>query len=297
MRSLLLSLFIFMSTTAVAGVSDWIPFEHRNGQVLIQVKVEGIDSYAMMDSGASINLINQNFVDHHQLELQKLRDKITIQGVHGKSERDVFRDVSTEMFGQDLALDYVSGDFAEPEIALILGAPLLDKYVFQFDYPNSRLRLIDHDSIDLIEVKNITMRSRRDYDQPIVKVNLNDEVEAWLILDTGASTGIYLQREVADNHGWLESFTVSRGLSRGVNTVAEVESFSLPLVEFGPYLLEDVEIIVPIEGVRTDFGKNRQQLNSRVRGVKIDGLLGYDILQHFILTIDYKNGRGHIHAQ
>lgn len=296
MRLLLFFVLLVVSATATGGVSDWIPFEHRNGQVMMQVKVAGIDSYAIMDSGASINLINQSFVDHNQLELEKLRGKITIQGVHGKSERDVFRDVPSEMFGQKLALDYVAGDFAGSNVALILGAPLLDKYVFQFDYPNSRLRLIDHDSIDLINVKNIPMRSRRDYDQPIVQVNLNNEVEAWLILDTGASTGVYLQREVAAKHGWLETFELTQHQSRGVNTVADVESFLLPSLELGPYALADVRITVPKEGVRTDYGKNRSQLNSRVRGVKIDGLIGYDVLQHFILTIDYKNGRGHIHA-
>ncbi|CAB0150390.1 hypothetical protein PSI9734_00944 [Pseudidiomarina piscicola] len=296
MRSVLYFILILMSFTATAGVSDWIPFEHRNGQVLVEVKVNGIDSYAIMDSGASVNLINQNFIDHHQLNLEKLRGTILVQGVHEKSERDMFRDVPTEMFGQNLELDYVAGDFAEHQIALIIGAPVLDKFVFQFDYPNSQLRLIDHDSIDLLEVKNIPMRSRRDYGQPIVNVNLNDEVEAWMILDTGASTGLYLQREIAEEHGWLESFTTEKGRSRGVNTIAEVESFILPLFEFGPYLLEDIRVTVPKAGVRADFGKNRSQLNSRVRGVKVDGLIGYDVLKHFILTIDYKNGRGHIHA-
>ncbi|MDN7123868.1 aspartyl protease family protein [Pseudidiomarina terrestris] len=263
---------------------------------MMQVQVAGIDTYAIMDSGASINLINQSFVDHHQLELQKLRGKIMIQGVHGKSERDVFRDVPTEMFGQSLALDYVAGDFAGSDVALIIGAPVMDKYVFQFDYPNSRLRLIDHDSIDMINVKNLPMRSRRDYDQPIVQINLNNEVEAWLILDTGASTGIYLQREIAEKHGWLENYPTTKHLSKGVNQIAEVESFPLPLLGFGPFDLADVRVTVPKEGVRADFGKNRSELNSRVRGVKIDGLLGYDVLKHFVLTIDYKNGRGHIHA-
>lgn len=65
---------------------------------------------------------------------------------------------------------------------LLLGAGLLEKFIFQIDYPNNRLRLFERDSIDLAKLKNIDMQIDRGTGQPIVKVELNGEKNAWLFL-------------------------------------------------------------------------------------------------------------------
>ncbi|WP_404407378.1 aspartyl protease family protein [Pseudidiomarina marina] len=297
MRNLLIIISFIVSTSAMAGVSAWVPFEHDNGHIRVKVTVEGIEAWAIMDSGANINGINQAFIEKHGVTPRKHRGKIRVQGVHGVKERIAYRDVKTEMFGQNLELDYVELNFGGEDTAIILGSPVLEQYVLQFDYPNSRMRFIDHDSIDMANVKNLPMRPRRGIGDPIVKVDLNGDTEVWLILDTGSTSGVYLNREVAEDHGWLEKFPLQQGISRGVNTTGNVEMFRIPTLGFGPFLLENVGITVPEAGVNATFGEAEAELNTRVGSVRVDGLIGYDVLQHFILTIDYKFGRGHIHAE
>lgn len=297
MRKLLIIVSFIFSASAMAGVSGWVPFEHDSGHIRVKVQVEGVEGWAIMDSGANINGINQAFIEKHGLNPKKHRGKIKVQGVHGTKERIAYRGVKTDMFGQSLALDYVELNFGGEDTAIILGSPVLEQFVLQFDYPNSRMRFIDHDSIDMAKVKNLPMRPRRGIGDPIVKVDLNGDTEAWLILDTGSTSGVYLSREVAENNGWLTQFPLTQGISQGVNTTGNVEFFRIPTLGFGPFLLENVGITVPEAGVNAKFGEAEDELNTRVRSVRVDGLLGYDVLQHFILTIDYKFGRGHIHAE
>ena len=102
---------------------------------------------------------------------------------------------------------------------------------------------------------------------------------------------------MAENNGWLTQFPLTQGISQGVNTTGNVEFFRIPTLGFGPFLLENVGITVPEAGVNAKFGEAEDELNTRVGSVRVDGLIGYDVLQHFILTIDYKFGRGHIHAE
>lgn len=297
MRKLLIIISFIFSASAMAGVSAWIPFEHDSGHIRVKVQVEGVEGWAIMDSGANINGINQAFIEKHGLNPKKHRSKIKVQGAHGTKERIAYRDVKTDMFGQSLALDYVELNFGGEDTAIIIGSPVLEQFVLQFDYPNSRMRFIDHDSIDMAKVKNLPMRPRHGIGDPIVKVDLNGDTEVWLILDTGSTSGVYLSREVAENNGWLTQFPLTQGISQGVNTTGNVEFFRIPTLGFGPFLLENVGITVPEAGVNAKFGEAEDELNTRVRSVRVDGLIGYDVLQHFILTIDYKFGRGHIHAE
>jgi len=296
-RTILIIISFIFSASTMAGVSAWVPFEQDNGHIRVKVTIEGVEGWAIMDSGANINGINQAFIEKHGLTPKQHRSKIKVKGVHGVKERIAYRDVKTEMFGQNLELDYVELNFGGEDTAIILGAPVLEQYVLQFDYPNSRMRFVDHDSIDMANVKNLPMRPRRGIGDPIVKVSLNGETEVWLILDTGSNSGVYLNREVAEDHGWLEKFPVTQGISRGVNTTGNVDMFRIPTLGFGPFLLENVGITVPEAGVNATFGEAEDELNTRIGSVRVDGLIGYDVLQHFILTIDYKFGRGHIHAE
>jgi hypothetical protein len=60
----------------------------------------------------------------------------------------------------------------------------------------------------------------------------------------------------------------------------------------GPFEMEDVEVMVPGPGQELnlrDRGSEEWQTGTRIkRGKASDGILGYDILQHFIVTFDHK---------
>ena len=66
------------------------------------------------------------------------------------------------------------------------------------------------------------------------------------------------------------------------------DSFTLSEMSFGPFVLENISISVPAEGQNENFSTTYGY------GKSIKGILGYDVLKHFVLTIDYKTGYMHV---
>ncbi|KFZ28786.1 hypothetical protein IDAT_06165 [Pseudidiomarina atlantica] len=291
---ILIACFIF-SNAAFAQATKWFPFENTNGHIRIPVTVAGIDTFAIIDSGSQVNAINLAFMEEHGLEYDS-HQRINIKGAHGVKERKIYREIPTTLVGLDLNMEMVGIDLGHHQNGILLGAPVLNQFVLQFNYPEGKMRIAAPGTFNLREVGNLEMRAQKGSGQPLVKVNLNNEIERWLLLDTGNSGGIYMERIVATSYDWLKKYPSEMGLSRGVNEVANVEYFQLPTLGFGPYTLENIRVVVPAEGEAMDFGDRYSNVNSRTRGVKISGILGHDVLKHFILTLDYNNGLGHVYV-
>jgi len=74
-----------------------------------------------------------------------------------------------------------------------------------------------------------------------------------------------------------------------------VERFNLPELTIGPIVLENVVVIVPGEGEKTNVGQDViAKLGTRIKETASDGILGYDVLKHFVVTIDYKRSFLHL---
>lgn len=159
------------------------------------------------------------------------------------------------------------------------------------------MRLITRDTMDLGKLKNLRSRKdRQDGGSPIVQMSLNDAKPIWLTLDTGNSGGILVERNIAKRAGWLETFAREDTTYSGVNSTARFEDFVLPKATIGPYELENVKVSVPAQGERLPLFKKeiRTGSNIRTKRGKAKGLIGYDVLKHFVVTIDYRSGDVHI---
>jgi len=277
-----------MSPLSSFAASKWIDFEIENGLITLPVVVSGIHGKAIIDTGAQVNAINQSFIDRYHLELNK-GGTAKVTGVYGEELRTYYNDVPTKLFDAGLELDQLTsmriGHYSN---ILLLGGGFLKEFIFQIDYPNSRMRLFKRDSLDLYRLKNIKAQIDRGSKHPVVKVNLNNEKDVWLVLDTGNSGGIFLKRSAATSEGWLEKFVTKSTLVQGVLDVGQQEVFALPEVTFGPFVLENVAISVPMKGQSENIS------TSHSYGKNVKGLLGYDVLKHFVLTIDYKTGYMHV---
>ena len=54
---------------------------------------------------------------------------------------------------------------------------------------------------------------------------------------------------------------------------------------------------VPAEGQKMNISDKTSRTTAGVqKGIHAKGLLGYDVLKHFVLTLDTKNWRAHIAA-
>ncbi|MBB1437602.1 aspartyl protease family protein [Shewanella sp. SG41-4] len=276
------------------AVTNWVNFEVINGHINLPVTIKGIEGRAILDSGSQLNAINISFINKNGFEFSK-GSKINVKGVYGTEIQQLYNNVQANLFGADIELDELVGlRLGHHEVQLLLGAGLLEKFIFQIDYPNNRLRLFERDSLDLAKLENIEMQMDRGTGQPIVKVELNGEKNAWLILDTGNNGGLFLKRTLATDSNWLSQYGAQSGTGFGVNNVATIDNFRLPEVKFGPFTIENVQASVPAEGQNESItGQDRSGL-SRIKGKNIKCLVGYDILKHFVLTIDYKSGHMHV---
>jgi hypothetical protein len=287
----LLGLVCWLS--ASAGVSVWVPFDSDGGHISIPVTLNGVETRAILDSGAALNGISERFLSDHEGEYSVSQEMI-VSGVHGSRRVRQVDGIDISMFGASFKIDRLvplriySAD-------LVVGLAFFQNFILQIDYPNSRLRIITRDAMDLKDAANVRMKKNGSMSQPMVKVELNDEYKAWLMLDTGNSTGIFMPRKPAIRYGWLEEFGTTDVQIRGVNKVSASQSFNLPKMTIGPFTMENVIAMVPAEGNETNVGReSTTRTGSRIKKDYSDGILGYDVLKHFVVTIDYKRALLHL---
>lgn len=282
--------------SAVAQVTPWVDIHLKGGALFVETEVAGIPGYSLIDTGAQINAINEQFLATTEESFRKGR-KVAISGVFDSSRRNTYREVPVTIFGGELVFsDLVEVNIGPPENQLILGAGFLQLLVFQFDYPNQRLRAFSRDMIDLESLINVESKRDPYGGSPIVKVRLNDEKDVWLMIDTGNTGGILLDRNFARKRGWLQSYSSTEGMSVGVNSSGNLEHFTLPSMKIGEYIIDHPKISVPAKGEKTELFKTNRTIDSMIqrRRQKAEGILGYDVLKHFVVTIDYKEGYVHI---
>ena len=290
-----LSLLLVICTQPVrAGVTEWMDIRVVDGNLMVETEVAGIPGQSIIDTGATITAINAGFLESNDLSFKKGR-RITVTGVFGESKRSTYREVPGAIFGGPVTfLNVVDLELGEPDIQLLLGANFFASYVFQFDYTNERMRLITRDSVDLKAIKNVDAKRDRSNGSVVVKVGLNESGDAWMLMDTGLTGGILVERSFANRQDWIGTFPSVDGTATGVISSGQMEYFRLPSIDVGPFKIENVLVSVPAEGETLKIFETITPTGSRLeRRNASEGILGYDVLKHFVVTIDYD--RGYVH--
>ena len=88
---------------------------------------------------------------------------------------------------------------------------------------------------------------------------------------------------------------MEKGLAFGAFESNETENFHLPEVQLGPFRIENVRTTVVADGeVMNPLSKATAVTGTHIMSKNVKGIVGYEVLKHFVLTIDYKNGRMHV---
>jgi len=286
-------LAVFTINTS-AGVTEWIDFKLEGGHVKIPITVAGIATYGILDTGAQVNAINKAFVNKNKLVLDK-GGKVRVKGVFGIENKPSYNNVPISFFGIESELDkLVQINLGLHKNGMLFGSGFFDKFIVQLDYPNRKMRLMTHDTVSVKKFQNIEIKRQKGTGMPIVKVHLPGDRSLWLVLDTGNSGGMIVDRKVALNMGWLKDHETVSSISMGANSISMTENFRIPLLKFGPYDLENVLVSIPAEGKKSNLTNQYERTGSRIKGKKVQGIIGYDVLKHFLVTIDYKKGFAHI---
>ncbi len=276
-----------------AAVSNWESFEIRHDHILLPIKVNGVETNALLDSGANVNVISSRFIETYGSDLSST-GRMKLKGAFGTETRRTYSNINLELWGASFKQDNMVAANMPRDISVVLGTRFFHQFLFQIDYPNSRLRILSRDAVDLRKLKNVPAKV---IDRMVnVKVDLNGQKDLWLLLDTGSDSGITTRRMFAEQYGWLEQFELEPLKVMGANRVTDVQEFTLPYVELGPFVIEDVPTSVPAEGKSITFGRaGANATGSNIKNRKVSGILGYEVLKHFIMTIDFK--KGHVHLE
>ncbi|PIP79990.1 MAG: hypothetical protein COW84_07525 [Gammaproteobacteria bacterium CG22_combo_CG10-13_8_21_14_all_40_8] len=264
-------------------------FKLERGHIHIPIEIMGKKGTAILDSGAGINGISPDMLVKFGDQFRR-DSKMRIQGVYGTEKKQVYSQIPVKMFGETFTLDkFVEGNFGSADV--LLGLSFFRAFVVQIDYPHSKLRMMTRDALDMSHLSNVPMKKNPSTLLPLVKVDINGSGNIWLTFDTGNAGGILLNDKAMSYLGLTPKKNEERkiGVSAGMNsTFALNELFTLNSVKIGPFELENVQGTHALSGQKNNMdnhgGGNR--LSSR-NGKSSLGLLGFDVLKHFVVTIDY----------
>lgn len=300
-RLFLLCALCVMSPSLFAGATEWHEFEIDAGQILLDVEIGGHKTKALLDTGATTTFINADFVEKNNIPHRRGK-KVVVEGIFEERKDHMLKDLEVKLFGVNIPVDSAAPFRGDDETGLILGLNFLMLNVMQIDYPNKRMRFIQRGSIDLRKLANVPLKFTAGKSALVAELEVGEPAKLTkLMLDTGNSGGIYVERYFAKSLGWLDKYQVTENLTSGANKKnVEMALMVLPQAKFGPYPLADVIVHTPADSETSTNISQRQEKrlnNSRVpRSTGYDGILGYDILKHFVLTLDAKRGLLHIYA-
>lgn len=290
----LVLLIIVSVQPAKAGVTEWMDIQVINGNLVVETEVAGIIGQSIIDTGSTITAVNANFLEAEGLSFKTGR-KVTIEGVFGRSRRSTYLEVPGAIFGAPVTFsNLVDLELGSPDVQLLLGANFFRNHIFQFDYTNERMRLMTRDAVDLKAIKNVDAKKDTNSGALVVRANMDEEGIAWLLMDTGAAGGLLIDRKLANRLGWIDAYPSVDGVTTGVISGSAMEYFRVPSIGVGPFNIENVLVSIPAEGESPKFFESILPTGSRIpRRNAADGILGYDVLKHFVVTIDYD--RGYVH--
>ena len=288
--------FVFMPSIAGADTSDWIPITIKDGKLRIPSSFAGIDGYSIIDTGANQSAINRRFLRTNHLSLAAAGE-ITVKGFFKKQKRPIYKNLSMTLLGMQVRFPHLPEvSLRSAQIQMLIGGDFLEKFIFQFDYPNQRMRWLTRDTMDLHSLSNIPSRKDKQTAGVLVKVVLNGRQSLWVTVDTGAKSGLWIERSFAARKGWLaESHTINRRAS-GVNTSGTIQQFRLPSVKLGEFESTNTLVSVPGANQKTTLFERTARRGSKIQrsAGESRGLLGWDVLKDFVVTIDYRIGKIHL---
>jgi len=297
-RKLLIILFLFTSSHLYAGATEWQDIEIENGFLLLDIEIAGVPAKAMLDTGAESIAVNEDFLEKNNISY-KQAERVTIQGVYGERKTRMIKNLKLKILGTEIpvkrALPYSGGD----DVAVIIGLPFFKSFIFQIDYPKKRMKLITRDSLNLNKLKNVKMKHGNNKQSLVVTAYLEEGKSVNLLFDTGSNSGLLFSNKYAERQGWLEKYVKTEGVSSGINETRDTHLLELPYFKIGPYDLSNVMTIVPKKGQETHISQRQQvaETGSKFKkGASYEGILGYDILKFFVVTLDAKTASMHIIA-
>ncbi len=282
---------LFLAASVLAQQPDeagWIPFAESEDRPAIEVTINDKKTIALIDTAISVNAVSTEFAREAGIEpgpqTRSYRD------IHDGKELPLSSKFILDLGGNPVELENAAMVPAQGT-GLIVGRPLLNMVVLQIDYPNRRLRFLPPDAAEF--EGNVNIRRGR-FNQPMIETRINGK-RTWMTLDTSGKGVCLLTDRIVGKHKWRgPEVSVDALRAAGLEVRPDVRTMQLDSLEFGPFHIKDVVAATPTGAEAAYDGYGAGRIHEKFGG---DGILGFEIMRHFLVTIALGSDKVHLYAQ
>lgn len=266
----------------------WVSFADGENRPAIEVTINGKKTIALIDTAISANAISFDFA--REAGIEPGPRSLSIPDIQDGEQLPLSSTFTLELGGNPIELDNAVMIPAEG-VGLIVGRPLLNALVMQIDYPNRRLRFMPPDMAGF--KGNVKVRRGR-FNQPMIETQVNGK-RVWMNLDTSSDGICLLTGRIMDKNKWSGPEVATEKLvAAGIAVRPDVRSMRLEHLELGPFKIENVVAAAPTGDESGFEGYGAHRIHEKFGG---DGILGQEIMRHFVVTIALGDDNVHFYAQ
>jgi gag-polyprotein putative aspartyl protease len=258
------------------------PFELRGGQVVITVTLQGREVPALLDTGATVSLIEVGLARELGIRSQEIWNAGTI-GASGKrvrfghTSRPVKVDVGAGVVTRRIGTYPTGNTFADDGVRLLIGMDFLDAMVLSLDFQTMTMDVQRSSTFKAPEGGEPLAMTRNGWRRHILPVDLGG-ARAELLLDTAASGALHLDSAFVAQTSPLKALPVSSRRIAGIDGIHDHDAIVVPSVGLGGEVFDNVQASSgPLASLRA--------------ADDMDGVVGVDLLKRFNLVIDFGRQR------
>lgn len=237
----------------------------------------------ILDIGSGSTLLTSEFAQKQNIIISSYKDAIAAGGTVkvglGKVKSIKFGEVRYENFEVGITDDIkkIAMAIGKPKISGNLGYSFFKGHILYINYPEKKLRIASPENYAMPQAnKNRFMLANTSKPVVVVEVYINGKGPYAFILDTGASV-TNISGELADSLGL--ALTAGPEITAGGGKL-KTSVGMLSEVKLGNDKEKNLTVLVV----------GYLDMLSKATGKKIDGVLGYDFMKHYKITIYYPAG-------
>lgn len=277
-----------VATHAISRSSQGIPFQLTDGLIYMQASLNGSSPlWVILDTGSSYTVIDASVSKMLSLDFQ--REGIAYGPGQGSTQAFAFAAHATLMFAgaelddqtvATLPLEWFSRELGR-RVDGFLGSNIFQNYVVEIDYANQLVRFHDPASYSYSGPgEHLPLKFVWD-NIPSVRAEVltpdGTAIQGVFLVDSGATTAIWLSRDFSDMH---PEFLSAQETVEVPNVVAVGGEFSarlgrVPAVRLGSFLIS-----MPL----AQFSQNTAGIFATPG---LAGTIGAKTLRHFTVIFDY----------
>lgn len=255
---------------AVVGDLPFLKWPEMN-RVALNLAPEGSKAFnLMLDTGASDTVLTPQYARELGVSVRRARNDRPY-------ERETVLGRSLQFWVDTESSDTRSRTGWEYGL---LGGVFLAEYVLEIDFPRRHVRFIDPDRYSV--PKEVSAPNEAVLPLKIVGNRAIVEVEVEgkkveVMLDTGAPGTMLLSGKSAERAGFTKP-VLAKMVVGGVVGTTEGQLVEAEKIALGPFVFSQVPITVAPHGFYN-------------QGPSSDSLIGYEVLSHFVMRLDYQHKR------